>query len=62
MRAGREALQRLFVFYEYLLFNTLYSNIKQQTGTNILDGVGGDMATSVIAVNTGEDVHDYHPH
>ena len=31
-------------------------------GTNNLDGVDRDMVTTVIAVNTGEDVHDYYPH
>ena len=30
------------------------------TGTNSLDGAGQDMATTVMTVNTGEDVHDYY--
>lgn len=32
------------------------------TGVDSLDRIGRDTATTVTAANTGEDVHDYHPH
>ena len=37
----------------------LYVIIERQ---NNLDGINRDMATAVVAVNTGEDVHGYYPH